>query len=168
MTQVLVFDTTALNYFALTGRLGLLEQVAAPFHCVAPAEVLTELRAGVAVHPELRDTLNLPWVESVQLSADDLPLFARYKRQLGGGPNKNMGEAAVLAWCASNGGTAIIDESHARDLAHQDGIDVHGSLWLIQLAVKSSLLDHDAAVALIDEFRSAGMYLPPNSHELLG
>ncbi|WP_420625260.1 hypothetical protein [Candidatus Poriferisodalis sp.] len=167
MTRELVFDTTALNYFALAGELDLLEQMVESFRCVAPSEVLNELAAGVAAHPELRDTLNLPWIGNVQLSASDLALFARYKRELGGGPSKNLGEAAVLAWCASTGGTAIIDESRARDIAHQDGIAVHGSLWLIQLGVKSNLLDRSAAITLIDQLRSAGMYLPRDSAALV-
>ena len=167
MKRVLVFDTTALNYFALVGELDLLEQIVDPFRCVVPFEVLNELAAGVAAHPELRDTLNLPWIEVVQLPASDLASFARYKRELGGGPNRNLGEAAVLAWCASAGGTAIIDESRARDIAHQDDIDVHGSLWLIQLGIKSNLIDRPVAVAVIDQLRSAGMYLPRDSAALI-
>lgn len=167
MTQVLVFDTTALNYFALVGRLELLRQLVESFRCVVPSEVLNELRAGVGAHPGLRDTLTLPWIENIELSADELALFARYKRELGGGASKNLGEAAVLAWCASTGATAIIDESRARAIAQQDGIDVHGSLWLIQLGVKSSLLDRAGAVALLDQLRSAGMYLPRDSEALV-
>jgi len=167
VTRVLVFDTTALSYFALTGKLDLLKQMVESFACVAPVEVLNELTAGVATHPELQDTLNLPWIQTVQLSDGDLATFARYKRELGGGPSKNVGEAAVLAWCARTGETAIIDESRARNIAHQDGIDVHGSLWLIQRGVRSELLDHSAAAALIDELRSAGMYLPEDSEMLI-
>ena len=167
MKPVLAFDTTALNYFALAGRLDLLAQIVEPFRCVAPSEVLHELTAGVASHPELREALNLPWLESVQLELGDLAPFARYKRELGGGPSKNMGEAAVLAWCVRTGDTAIIDESRARDIARQDGIDVHGSLWLIQRGMKSNLLDHSAAVTLIDQIRSAGMYLPSDSESLI-
>ena len=167
MKRVLAFDTTALNYFALAGRLNLLEQMVTSFRCVAPAEVLNELRVGAATHPELRDALNLPWLESVELTLGDLAPFARYKRELGGGPSKNVGEAAVLAWCFSTGGTAIIDESRARNIAQQDGIDVHGSLWLIQLGVKLNLLDHASAVTLIDQLRSTGMYLPNDSAALI-
>ncbi|WP_428116027.1 hypothetical protein [Candidatus Poriferisodalis sp.] len=54
MTQTLVFDTTTPNYFTLTGRLELLEQLCASFRCVTPSEVIGELAAGTVAHPELR------------------------------------------------------------------------------------------------------------------
>ena len=89
------------------------------------------------------------------------------KLDLGGGRHKNTGEAAVLTRCANHGGTAIIDESHARDIARGEGIDVHGSLWLIQRGARLNLLTHSAALALIDELRFAGMYLPKDSAGLI-
>jgi hypothetical protein len=59
----------------------------------------------------------------------ELAAFAGYKGELGGGPEKNNGEAAVLAWVSVNGGTAIIDEEVGRNMGVRDGLQVHGSLW---------------------------------------
>ena len=168
MTQTSVFDTTTPNYFTLTGRLELLEQLCASFRCVTPSEVIGELAAGTVAHPELRDVEDMPWLGVVELSGrEDLATFARFKRELGGGPTKNVGEAAVLAWCIRHEGTAIIDESRAKGIAEREGIDAHGALWLIQQGLVSHVLDPSAAETLIDELRAAGMHLPKDSVGLI-
>jgi hypothetical protein len=55
----------------------------------------------------------------------ELAAFASYKAELGGGIERNNGEAAVLAWISVKGGTALIDEGVARNIG-QDGIQPGG------------------------------------------
>ena len=117
--------------------------------------------------PDLADVLTADWLEPVELSeVNELAAFARYKTQLGGGPTKNTGEAAVLAWARIHGGVAIIDERAASRIAQRDHILVHGSLWLVVQGVRQGELNRSAAETLVDELRATGMRLPTDGRGL--
>jgi len=61
---------------------------------VAPAEVIRELRSGIAQHPALAAAVNLPWIEIVELvEVEEIVAFARYKAELGGGRGSSHGHA---------------------------------------------------------------------------
>ena len=83
-----------------------------------------------------------------------------YKRQLGGSPQQHLGECAVLAYAKNYGGTAIIDDSAAVEIATSESITVRGTLWLIISGFKSGLLPREAAEALIDQLAETDMRLP--------
>ena len=121
----LTFDSTALSHFARADRLAELEAITAADECVVPAEVLAELARGVAEYPALGTASSQTWLSPVELKEfAELVAFAIYKGELGGGPEKNNGEAAVLAWVTMHGGVAIIDEAVATDIGERDGIPV--------------------------------------------
>jgi predicted nucleic acid-binding protein len=122
----LVFDATPLSHFARAGVLHILENIIAPFRCIAPAEVMQEIIRGVPLHPALAAAVSLPWMTIVELREAEVLAFAGYKSELGGGIDRNNGEAAVLAWTSVNGGTAIIDERAGTRAARRDNIQVHG------------------------------------------
>ncbi len=167
MNPSLIFDTTCLSHFARAGRLATLESLVDPFRCVVPVEVRSEIRAGTAALPVLAEVLAADWLVSVELSEmHELAAFARYKTQLGGGPNENTGEAAVLAWTRVHGGLAIIDERAASRIAQRDGIAAHGSLWLVVQGVRRADLKRSAAEHLVDELRASGMHLPTDGSSL--
>ena len=123
----LVFDNTPLSHFARARALPALQGLAAGYRCVVPAEVVRELIAGIQAHPAISATINLPWLEVVELTdIDEVVAFARYKAELGGGVDHNNGESAVLAWAHIHGPTAIIDERNGhviKTLANQSGAD---------------------------------------------
>ena len=128
MTNI-VFDTTALSHFARASRLDELKAVTAGDECILMAEVMAELAKGAAIYPSLGGISAESWLQPVELDElKELAAFASYKGELGGGPGRNNGEAAVLAWVSVNGGIAIIDEEVARNIGERDGIQVHGSL----------------------------------------
>ncbi len=133
----LVFDTTALSHFARAGRIDALQTAVAGDEPVLLAEVATELVRGIPGTPSLGNSAG-DWLKQVEL--EDLPelaAFARYKGELGGGPDRNNGEAAVLAWVKVKGGIAIIDEVVARAIGDREGLQVHGSLWLLIRSFKT-------------------------------
>src|SRR5690348_15541367 len=100
--------------------------------CVVPAEVFDELTRGVAAYPAIGIVADQAWLNAVELGElDELVAFATYKGELGGGPERNSGEAAVLAWVRVHGGIAVIDESAATGIGDATGITVRGSLWLV-------------------------------------
>ncbi len=161
MTIDLVFDNTPLSHFSRAGRLDALESLVVPYHCVTPAEVANELHDGLAEHPSLAKALAAPWLDVVELrEVDEVVAFARYKAQLGGGPDKNNGEAAVLGWVAVHGGIAIIDERVGTRMAQRDGINVHGTLWLVANGLRSNMLARTDAERIIDELAATDMALP--------
>lgn len=157
----LVFDNTPLSHFARAGVLPVLESIVAGFQCIVPGEVAQELVRGVPQHPALAATVSLSWIDIVELTeVAEIVAFARYKAELGGGIERNNGEAAVLAWASVHGGTAIIDERAGTRAARRDQIEVHGTLWLITNAIRDGKLLHAQAVTIIDQLGATDMALP--------
>lgn len=157
----LVFDNTPLSHFARAGALPVLESITAGLRRIAPAEVIRELIRGTSQHPALAAAISLPWIEVVELTEiEEVVAFAHYKAELGGGTERNNGEAAALAWTGVHGGIAIIDERAGTRAARRDNIEVHGTLWLITNAIRSGKLPEDQAVNMIDRLAATEMALP--------
>jgi predicted nucleic acid-binding protein len=157
----LVFDTTALSHFARAGRTDELQMAVADDEPVLLAEVAAELAQGVPSYPPLGSAAAGGWLKPVGLEElPELAAFARYKGELGGGPERNNGEAAVLAWASVNGGVAIIDEVVARAIGNREHLQVHGSLWLLIRSSKARLLDRATVEAIVDDLVGTGMHLP--------
>ncbi len=158
---ILVFDNTPLSHFARSGALPVLESITASFRRIAPAEVIRELIRGASQHPALAAAISLPWLEVAELTEiDEIVAFARYKAELGGGTERNNGEAAALAWTNVHGGIVIIDERAGTRAARRDNIEVHGTLWLITNAIRSGKLREDQAISMIDQLAATDMALP--------
>ena len=120
-----------------------------------------EIDAGIGQLPKLAEVLTVSWIEVVELDETaEVIAFARYKAELGGGPARNNGEAAVLAWARVHGGTAVIDERAGARIAQRDGIDVHGTLWLVANAVREQHLARRDAERIIDDLAATDMALP--------
>jgi hypothetical protein len=116
---------------------------------------------GVAAYPALGIVASQAWLKAVELGElKELVAFATYKGELGGGPERNNGEAAVLAWVSVHGGIAIIDENAATGIGDAAGIMVHGSLWLVIRGFKSKVLDRATAEGIVDDLIGTGMRLP--------
>lgn len=161
MNGPLVFDNTPLSHFARAGRLDVLEKLVAPHRCVTPAEVTNEIHTGLPEHPSLARVLSAQWIDVVKLvEVDEVVAFARYKAELGGGLEKNNGEAAVLAWTSVHGGVAIIDERAGSRIAQRDGIAVHGTLWLVANGLRTERLARPDAERIVDELIVTDMALP--------
>lgn len=159
--SLLVFDNTALSHFARAGQLSVLQRLVADDRCVMPAEVTRELVAGIADHPALARAIGMDWIEIVELiDIHEVIAFAGYKAEFGGGPNRNNGEAAVLAWASVHDGTAIIDERAATRAARRDNIEVHGTMWLIANGVRDGILERDVAERMVDDLAATDMKLP--------
>jgi predicted nucleic acid-binding protein len=158
---VLVFDNTPLSHFARAGTLPVLADITSAFRRVVPAEVMQELIRGVPRYPALAGVIGLQWMEIVELTTiEEITAFARYKTELGGGIERNNGEAAVLAWASRHGGTAIIDERAGTRAARRDNIEVHGTLWLVANAIRGGKLSEPEAVSMINQLADTDMALP--------
>ena len=157
----LVFDNTALSHFARAGRLGVLEKITHGFERAVPEEVLTEIYRGIPDRPALTPITTVDWLDVVKLTEiPELAAFARYKAEFGGGPDRNVGESAVLAWTSIHGGTAIIDERTATRAAQRDNISVHGTMWLVANGFRDGRLQRQDAERIVDELAATEMSLP--------
>jgi predicted nucleic acid-binding protein len=123
------------------------------------AAVADELR-NAAGHPEVAGA-DLGWLEEVRVDGlEVLRVFAAYSSVLGSG-ERDVGEAATLAWAEANGAIAVVDEAAGRRGAQKRGVEVHGTLWLVAGAVRAGELTEDHAVELVDALRaSGGAWLP--------
>lgn len=161
MTVTLVFDNTPLSHFARARRLETLEKLVAPYKCITPPEVTHELHDGISQYPLLAKVLAANWLEVVELTdVSEIVAFARYKTELGGGLEKNNGEAVVLAWTSVHGGTAVIDERAGARIGQREGITVHGTLWLVTNGVRAAMLNRTDAERIVDELAATDMTLP--------
>jgi predicted nucleic acid-binding protein len=159
--STLVFDATALSHFARASRTDKLQMAVADDECVLLAEVAAELARGISGYPSLGSAAAGGWLKQVELEElPELAAFARYKGELGGGPERNNGEAAVLAWVSVNGGIAIIDEVAARGIGNRERLQVHGSLWLLIRSFRTGALDRATVEAIVDDLIGTGMRLP--------
>lgn len=157
----LVFDTTALSHFARAGRTDELHTAVADDEPIVLAEVAAELVRGIPDHPSLERLAAGAGLKQVELEElSELAAFARFKGELGGGADRNNGEAAVLAWVSVNGGIAIIDEVVGRAIGRREGLQVHGSLWLLIRGFKTRVFDRSTIEAIVDDLIATGMRLP--------
>jgi predicted nucleic acid-binding protein len=164
----LVFDTTALSHFARADRVDELQAAVAYDEPVLLAEVAAELARGVPGYPSLGSAAAGGWLKQAELrELPELAAFARYKGELGGGPDRNNGEAAVLAWVTVNGGIAVIDEVVARTIGTRERLQVHGSLWLLIRSFRTHVLDRATVEAIVNDLIGTGMRLPVSTGEAL-
>ena len=164
----LAFDTTALSHFARAGRIDELRRAVADDQPVLLAEVAAELVRGIPEYPSLGSAAVIDWLQQVELEElPELAAFATYKGELGGGPARNNGEAAVLAWVSIHGGIALIDEVVARGIGIREGMQVHGSLWLLVRSFKTRALDRATVEAVVDGLIATGMRLPVSTGSAL-
>jgi predicted nucleic acid-binding protein len=160
----IVFDTTALSHFSRANRLDDLKEITSDDECVLLAEVMSELIKGAPSYPSLGSISSESWLQPADIDdISELTAFAAYKGELGGGPVRNNGEAAVLAWVSVNGGTASIDEEVGRSIGKRDGLQVHGSLWLVIRSFKRNVLDRATAESIVDDLIGTDMRLPVSS-----
>lgn len=150
-----VLDTSVLCCFARIERMDLLGRVLSAFEVVVTEDVLDEVRRRSAIEPVLHRAIGLPWIRVVQLQEPaELELFTRYYQRL------DLGESTVLAYAKRRGVVALLDEKAGRQLAREEQIAVHGSIWVLAGAIRGGMLTMDQACEMIDVLRDAGTYLP--------
>lgn len=158
--QLLVFDTTVLNHFALAERLDVLADLIIDQVCATTALVLDELRIGAERKTELRAALELDWMQVIALDQpDEIRCFADWVRRIGAG-KRDMGEASVFAAAELGGGIAITDDRDATQVARRHGLRVHGTIWLLAGACGVGKLTEAAASSIIESLRLTGHRLP--------
>jgi predicted nucleic acid-binding protein len=96
-------------------------------------------------------------VEAGQFEIQEPPLNGLVERLE---QNDDLSEAdiSVLALTADTDGTAIIDERRGRQVARVEGIAVHGTAFLVLVALRDWVLDRQEALQIIDGLIEAGWH----------
>jgi hypothetical protein len=158
-----IFDASPLNHFARAGQLHTLDMITkVAGRRLVSVPVLGELRRGIQVDPALRDIETCGWLEEVPVvELAELGAFAHYARYLGSG-DRDIGEAATLAWAEVHGACAIVDDRPGTIHGRKRGVTVHGSLWLIAGGYTAQLLTERAAMRLVDSLLDTEAWFPCN------
>ena len=157
---ILVFDSAPLSCFARAGRLHVLERLTEGDERVTTNAVLDEMREGMHEHAELRNVLELSWLQVKAVDGlEELRLFAEYVRRLGAGRH-DIGEASVLAWAEAHGAVAFTDDETAVQVGRERGVRVQRTLALVARGVRVEWLSETEAHALVDELRLGGARFP--------
>ncbi len=163
-----VFDTTPLTHFARAGLLTELSAICEGVPCVLAQEVEDELKKGRNQYPENEAILKAKWLEARALTDHELPLFAWYAGRIGISRDRNTGECETLALAQSNGATAIVDDMSARNAAKFQGVDIHGTAWLIIRGVKRQVWSEKGGNAVANQLLDTGIRFPFKRDEFIG
>lgn len=156
----LVLDTMCLSHFALIERLDVLGELLNSGECWTTVIVKDELGRGVDEHPVLRNALDLPWLRVAALTElHEIQLFVKWSRLIGTS-ERDHGEASVFAACELLDGIAITDDRRAIEVARANGLEVHGTIWLLAQMCRDGKIAEAGVCNLIDMLRDSGMRLP--------
>lgn len=146
-------DTTVLNNFAQIQRTDLLK--AAWPDLAAPIAVWNELELGV--RRGLVPACDWSWLTLLDLTEREQIRAAEVGRALG------PGESACIAAARSRGLLMLSDDWEARELGRSIGIEVSGSLGVLDRLVLKQILSLDEADALLAEMVRRGFRSPYQS-----
>lgn len=155
--DVLAWDASAMHHFIKIDRFDVLLDLAHKVAGPKPRSVTTE-----AVRQELsnHDLVVPPRIEIVHVDGlEYLPALIEWLRRLSSGPH-NRGEATVCAWAEISRATVLVDDGDARQVAHKQGLSVHGSLWVIDEAIRKGHCIESGASMLIDSVIESGARYP--------
>ena len=165
-TTAFVFDTGPLSCFARAGRMETLRAICGDSRCVVTEAVVEELRRGIDAHPSLGNVLDADWLDRVGVnSLPELGAFAEYARVIGVSRERDVGEAATLAWAEIHGAIAVVDDQAATNAGRRRKVETHGTLWFVVRGLKAGELAEPEAVRLVGDLLDTGVWFPFSSAE---
>ncbi|HYU36084.1 MAG TPA: DUF3368 domain-containing protein [Thermoanaerobaculia bacterium] len=146
-------DTTVLNNFAQIRRTDLLKSAYPDLS--APTPVWNELELGV--RRGLVPACDWSWLKILDLTEREQARADEIGRELG------PGEAACIAAAVSRGFLMLSDDWAARELGRSLGLEVSGSLGVLDHLVSKQTLSLEEADALLAEMVRCGFRSPYRS-----
>jgi len=146
-------DTTVLNNFAQIQRTDLLR--AAHPDLSAPTPVWNELELGV--HRGFVPSCDWSWLKILDLTEREQARADEFSHALG------IGEAACIAAAASRGWLMLSDDREARTFGRSLGLEVSGSLGVLDRLVLQQILSLEMADTLLIEMVRRGFRSPYQS-----
>ena len=151
----LIFDATPLIYL---GKINVLEKITHfPEEKYTPESVYQEVvvEGKKSGNPEvfLIENLLNAGILKIKTPADD-----RYITHLKENPRIHRGDAEVLALALELDGIALLDDEEARGMAEIEGIEHHGTIYLLLRMMKMGLLTKEETIDSLDEMLRRGWW----------
>lgn len=146
-------DTTVLSNFAQIRRPDLLRSAYPDLS--APTPVWNELEVGV--QRGLVPTCDWSWLEILDLNEREQARADAIGQDLG------LGEAACIAIAVSRGFLMLSDDWEARELGRSLGLEVSGTLGVLDRLILKQILSLDGADALLAKMVRQGFRSPYRS-----
>ena len=150
-----VVDNTVLSNFALIHGETLLHRIFSG-ELYTTEEVLHELHVG-----EQQDSVparDWSWIQTIRLEREqEVATFMRLKQRFG------IGESACLSVAIQHHLQILTDDLDVRKCAQRQGIPVSGTIGVLVLGVKQSILSLDEGNSLLVQMIQQGYYSPFSS-----
>lgn len=152
----LVFDTSALFNFGHRGELDkLLDLIASTTELLVPKAVLIEATEQIKNREYYQDFVRRRFqVKIGQILSQHEAEVEQLYHELG------SGELEVIILALELGGTAIIDDPEAREVAQRFKLKIMGTLGMLRIAVQQKWMTEKEALSTIEKIRSRGFRIP--------
>lgn len=153
----LIFDATPLIYL---GKVNVLEKITHfPEEKYTPESVYEEVvtEGKKSGNPEVFLIENLIEAGIIEIKT---PADEEYTSHLGENPRIHKGDAEVLALAYELDGIALLDDEEARGMAEIEGIEHHGTIYLLLRMLKTGLLTKEETIDGLDEMLHKGWRCP--------
>lgn len=112
---------------------------------------------GRELGPELKGLL-LEWgLEERSLSGEEIEAVVRLNEAY---PAPSRTDMATLVVARSEGGVLVTGDSHLREAAEEEGIEVHGTLWVLDALVETGKVPPPKAARALQFMMETGRRLP--------
>jgi len=151
----LIFDATPLIYL---GKINVLEKITHfPEEKYTPESVYQEVvvEGKKSGYPEVFLIENMLNAGILQIKT---PADNRYIAHLKENPRIHRGGAEVLALALELDGIALLDDEEARGMAEIEGIEHHGTIYLLLRMMKIGLLTKEETIDSLDEMLRRGWW----------
>ena len=149
----LIFDATPLIYL---GKIGLIRKIE---HFPEDKYITKSVYNEVVVEGKKSGEPEVFLIESViraGIIRKRTPTNKQYVKYLKENPRIHIGDADVLALAAELNGIALLDDDEARGMAEIEGINHHGTIYLLLRMMKMGLLTKDETLEKVDEMIHVG------------
>ena len=144
----LIFDATPLIYL---GKINFLEKIKHfPEYKYTTKSVYNEVvvEGKKSGRPEVFLIENIIEIGMIKLK---IPANEQYTIHLLDNPRIHRGDADVLALASELDGIALLDDEEARGMAEVEGIEHHGTVYLLLRMVRMGLITTDEAIEGLNE-----------------
>jgi len=151
----LIFDATPLIYL---GKINVLEKIT---HFPEEKYTTESVYQEVVVEGKKSGNPGVFLIESllnVRILKIKTPADDRYIAHLKENPGIHKGDAEVLALALELDGIALLDDEEARGMAEMEGIEHHGTIYLLLRMMKMGLLTKEETIDRLDEMLRRGWW----------
>lgn len=148
-----IFDATPLIYLGKIGLIGKIEHFPVAKYITESVYREVVVEGKKSGKPEVFLIENVIRAGIIQIRAPSNKQYVQYLRE---NPRIHEGDADVLALVVELGGIALLDDDEARGMAEVEGIEHHGTIYLLLRMMKMGLLTKEETLEGLDEMIRKG------------